>query len=87
MTATTTGKTITPQTSSFYNLTFNGTGGNWSFVGGAATTTNNFTISNGTVTLPTATTTVGGSFVNSGGTFMHNNGVVVLTSTATGVHR
>lgn len=82
-TATTTGKTITPRTSSFYNIVFNGVSGNWAF-SGAATSSNDFTITNGTVTLPNATTTVGGSFVNTGGTFMHNNGVLLLTSTSAG---
>lgn len=83
-TATTTGKTITPGTSSFYNITFNGTGGNWAFGQASATSTNNFTISAGTVTLPTGTLEVGSTFDNAGGTFMHNNGQVKLTATATG---
>jgi hypothetical protein len=83
-TATTTGKTITPNGSSFYNLVFNGSGGNWAFSNSTATTSNDFTITTGTVTLPTATTTVGGSFQNNGGTFMHNNGAVVMSSTASG---
>ncbi|MFZ2707332.1 MAG: hypothetical protein WAY88_04350, partial [Minisyncoccia bacterium] len=83
-TATTTGKTITSGNSAFYNITFNGTGGNWAFSGGTATTSNDFTIPAGTVTLPSATTTIGGSFNNTGGTFMHNNGTLYFTSTATG---
>ncbi len=83
-TATTTGKTINPQSSSFYNLTFNGSGGNWSFSTSTITTASDLTITNGTVTLATATTTVGGSFGNTGGTFMHNNGAVVLNATTTG---
>jgi len=80
-TATTTGKTITPQSSTFYNVTFNGSGGNWAF-SAAATSTNDFTISAGTVTLPTSVLEVGGSFNNTGGAFQHNNGTVKLTSTA-----
>jgi hypothetical protein len=83
MTATTTGKTIQMSGSAFYDLVFNGTGGNWAF-NGAASTTNDFTITNGTVTLSSATTTVGGSFQNSGGTFMHNNGALILSATASG---
>jgi hypothetical protein len=81
--ATTTGKTITPQSSPFYNVTFNGLGGNWAF-SAAATSTNDFAITNGTVTLPTTVLEVGGSFSNSGGVFQHNNGTVKLTSTAIG---
>jgi len=82
-TATTTGKTIQTGSSSFYNLAFTGIGGNWSFVG-SATTTNDFTVASGTVTLPASALAVGGSFLNTGGTFMHNNGTVTMTSTATG---
>lgn len=83
-TATTTGKTITPGSSSFYNIVFNGSGGNWAFSGGTVSAMNDFTISAGTVTLPTATTTVGGSFSNTGGTFMHNNGILELTASSSG---
>ena len=82
-TATTTGKTITLNGSSLYNTVFNGLNGNWAF-SGSATSSNDFTISQGTVTLSSATTTVGGSFQNTGGTFMHNNGALVLTATASG---
>lgn len=85
-TATTTGKTITTQNSSFYNVVFNGGGGNWAF-SGPATSTNNFTITRGTVTLPSGTLYVGGSFQNAGatgGVFMHNNGALILNATAAG---
>ncbi|MFZ2886416.1 MAG: hypothetical protein WA021_01205, partial [Minisyncoccia bacterium] len=82
-TSTTTGRTITPLASSFYNIVFNGSGGNWAFSSGAISATNDFTITNGTITLASGTTTVGGSFVNNG-TFMHNNGLLLLNSTATG---
>ncbi len=84
MTATTTGKIITLNGSSLYNVTFNGSGGNWSFSDSSMTTTNDFTITAGTVTMPTATSTIGGSFQNTGGTFQHNNGAVVLSATAAG---
>ena len=83
-TSTVTGKTIKPGISSFYNLTFNGVGGNWSFSTPTTTVANDFTITNGTVTLPTATTTVGGSFDSSAGTFTHNNGTVLFNSSASG---
>ncbi|MBP9668907.1 MAG: DUF2341 domain-containing protein [Candidatus Pacebacteria bacterium] len=79
-TATDTGNTITPGTSSFYNMTFNGVGGNWAFTGSTLTAGNNFTIATGTVTMPTATTTVTGNFDNTGGTFMHNNGILLLNA-------
>jgi len=82
-TATTTGKTITPQSSPFYNVAFTGAGGNWNF-SGAATSTNDFAITAGTVTLPTTFLEVGGNFNNSGGSFQNNNGTVKLTSTAVG---
>jgi hypothetical protein len=68
-TATGAGNTITAGSSSFYNLTFNGVGGNWSFVNSTLTIGNNFTIATGTVTMPTATTTITGSFANTGSTF------------------
>ncbi len=77
--AMTTGNTITPGTSGFYNLTFNGSGGNWAFSGATASITNDFTVTNGTITLPTGTTTIAGNFSNSA-TFQHNNGTVLLTA-------
>jgi hypothetical protein len=64
-TATTSGKTISPDQSAFNTLVFNGTGGVWTFADRDATTTNNFTITAGSVTLGTSTLAVGGSFVNS----------------------
>lgn len=83
-TATSVGHIIAPGSSSFYNLTFDGAGGNWSFATTTITIGNNFTIATGTVTLASATTTVAGSFDNSGGAFMHNNGVLNLTTGAAG---
>ncbi len=82
--ATTTNKVITWGASSFYNLTFNGVGGSWSFASSTLTVSNNFTVSTGTVTLPTATTTVGGSWNSTGGLFAHNNGAVSFNATASG---
>jgi Domain of unknown function (DUF2341) len=83
-TATTTGKTISTQGSSFNNISFTGVGGNWAFASSTVTALDNFTIATGTVTLATGTTTVGGSFSNTGGTFMHNNGVLQLNANASG---
>lgn len=82
--ATTTGRTITPGGSSFYNLTFNGINGNWSFTTSMTTSTNNFTIATGTVTLPVGTTTVGGNWDTFGGAFQHNNSAVLFNATAAG---
>ncbi len=64
-TATTSGKLVSPNSSAFNNLTFNGSGGVWTFTDRDATTTRHFTISAGNVTLGTSTLSVGGSFVNS----------------------
>ncbi len=82
--ATTTGKTITAGGSDFYDLTFNGSGGGWTFQDTDATTTNNFTISAGTATSTTGTLAVGGDFDVSGGTFKHNNGTLKLFATSAG---
>ncbi len=65
-TATTSGKVVSPDRSAFNNLTFNGSGGAWTFADRDATTTRNFTLTAGSVTLGTSTLAVGGSFVNSG---------------------
>lgn len=79
-TSTSVGNTIDVGASSFYDMRFNGAGGNWSFPAGYVRATNDLTISDGTLTLPTGTTTVGGSFAVTGGTFVHNNGLVYFTS-------
>ncbi|MFC1789478.1 hypothetical protein ACFLYY_00700 [Patescibacteria group bacterium] len=55
--------TITTDGDNFYNLVFEG-GGGWSFVD-SSTTTNNFTITSGTVT-GTSTMRIGGNWSNSG---------------------
>ena len=81
--STSTNRTITTGSDSFYNLTFNGVGGSWSFTENSVITDNDFTIATGTVTLPTATTTVAGSWDSTGGTFSHNNGEVRFTSVGT----
>lgn len=69
----------TPFTNNFYNLTFGGSG-SWSFLDTSATTTNDFRIQQGVVTLPSAYLSVGGSFANTAGTFVHNSGTVRFTS-------
>jgi Domain of unknown function (DUF2341) len=79
LTATTTGKVLNPGSSSFYNLTTNGTGGNWAFESSNATIGNHLTLTLGTLTLPTGTTTLSGNLTNTGGTLVHNNGTLELT--------
>ncbi|MCK4782035.1 DUF2341 domain-containing protein [Candidatus Parcubacteria bacterium] len=81
-TATTTGKTITTGGSDFYDLTFDGSGGGWTFQD-AATTTNDLTITTGAVTSTSGTLAIGGSWSNAG-TFTHNSGTVLFNATASG---
>ncbi len=83
MSSTASGKSVRVNGSSFYDLHFNGIGGTWSFFDSAATSSNNFTITNGTVTAPSDTLTVGGSFLNSG-TFTSGISLLKLTANATG---
>lgn len=78
--ATTTSVQITTGGDAFYDLTFSGVGGGWSFVENTLSIDHDLTIATGTVDLPTATTTLGGSFSSAGGTFAHNNGVIYFTS-------
>lgn len=85
MAATAPGHTIATGGAAFYDLTFAGVSGVWSFIDANVTVSNDLTIATGTVTLPTATTTIGGSFVNTGGTFVHNNGELRFTGTGTEV--
>gem|GEM_PF-3627327 len=59
--------------SSFYNLTFSGTGGGWSFVQNDLDVSNDFLIASGTVTMAVGTTTISGSMTTTD-TFIHNNG-------------
>lgn len=75
---------INQGTSPFYDLTFSGVGGSWSWLNTNATATNNVSISSGTVTLPGGIFAVGGSFTNSGGTFAHNSGLVRMFATQPG---
>lgn len=78
--ATTTNKIITTGSSAFYDLSFTGIGGSWSFTDTDLTVGNDLTIATGTVTMPTGTTTLLGSFNSAGGTFAHNNATVYFTS-------
>lgn len=83
--ATTTGKTLSGTltgSSAFNNLTFNGSGGAWSFGSNSATVNGTLTITNGTVTAPSATLTLNGGYSNSG-TFTHNSGTVNLAGSST----
>lgn len=77
-------QTIANNTSTFYNLSFNGPGSLWSFTTSNVTINNNLSIASGTLTMPTGTTTIKGSFTNTGGVFGHNNGTVHFNATASG---
>jgi hypothetical protein len=70
-------------TSSFNNLTFNGTSGKWDFGANSATVANDLTITNGTVIAPSTTLTVSGNYSNSG-TFTNNSGTVLFNATDAG---
>lgn len=82
----TTANMNTAGTSSFYNLTFNGVGGSWSWTAPTnITVANNFTITNGTVTAPSADNiTVTGSWANNG-SFVSNGGTVTMNGSAAGL--
>jgi len=80
--ATATGKTITTDGDSFYNLTFNGSGGEWTFASGDHDVDNDFTITVGSVTSTSGTLYIGGSWSNSG-TFNHGSGTVTFDGSAT----
>lgn len=84
MNSTTTGRTLSGTMtggSAFYDLTFNGSGGAWSF-SAAAETDRDFIITAGTVTAPSGNLTIARNFTNNG-TFTHNSGTVVLDTTTT----
>ncbi len=74
----------TPFENAFWNLRFSGSG-SWVFNDSSATTSNDLTITQGTVTFPSNTLTVVGNFTNSGGSFNHNTGTVKFTSASTKV--
>ncbi len=73
--------TMTGGTGRFYNLEFDGVGGDWTNTG-ALETNNNFTITNGTFTAGNAIT-VTGNWTNND-RFVHNNQTVTLNSAAVG---
>ena len=82
MTSTAVGKFITQRATTFlnafYDLVFTGSGA-WSFTEAVATTSRNFNIQSGTVTLASSTLTIGGDFTVTGtGAFSHNNGELLL---------
>jgi hypothetical protein len=72
--ATTTGKVIDSSLLTLGNVTFNGTGGAWSFMQSRATTSD-FAVERGTVTAPSTELVVNGVFSNSG-TFTNNSGTI-----------
>lgn len=91
MTSTATGKTITQRATTFlnafYDLVFTGSG-SWSYTENAASTTRNYLIQSGTVTVPATSLTVGGDFTVSGsGVFAHNSGEIILLLQATNTVR
>lgn len=81
--STASGNVITNGSESFYDITFDGVGGDWSFTDSILNVDNDLTVATGTVTMPTATTTIDGSFTNSGGTFVHNNSIIEFTGAGT----
>jgi len=87
MTSTTTetlAGTMSGSTGKFYNLTFNGSGGAWSFTSNPSVeVANNFTITLGTVTSTSGTLTITNNYSNSG-TFTHNSGTVTMNATDAG---
>lgn len=85
MSATDSGNTLSGTMtggSAFYNLTFDGVSGAWSFGSTSATISNNFTITNGTVTGSSGTLTINGNYSNSG-TFTNNSGTVTMSTATT----
>ncbi|MDD5145368.1 MAG: hypothetical protein PHF44_00745 [Candidatus Pacebacteria bacterium] len=77
------GQKITSGGSAFYNLTFNGSGGAWAFQDDASTS-NNFTITNGAVTAPTILSVGGNWSVTLPGAFTHNSGEIIFIATNSG---
>ncbi len=83
--STSTGKTLSGTmtgSSQFRQITFNGSGGGWTF-NANADVIDSFTVMAGTVTAPSGTLTLNGDFWNMGGTFTHNSGTVTMGTTRT----
>ena len=82
--STSTGNTITSNSASFYDLTFNGVGGAWTLAD-AMDVNNNLTITNGTLDVSTSNygINLAGNF-SSAGTFTSRSGTVTLDGTSTG---
>jgi hypothetical protein len=72
--------TLTGATGKFYNITFNGAGGAWSFSNDAYVA-NNFTITNGSVSAPSSLTVAGNW--SDGGTFTPGSGTVTFSGSPT----
>ncbi len=68
-TTTGTARTIDTNDTSFFNLVLNGSG-SWTVTNSALDVGNDFTITQGTVTLPSGTTTISGSLSTTGGSFV-----------------
>lgn len=77
-TATTTGKTITTAGNSFYNLTFNGSGGVWTFQDNA-TTTNDLTTTAGTASSTYNMVVQGGNITGTNGSINFTGGTTTLS--------
>ena len=75
-TSTQPGRVVEAGGDDFYRLRFNGVGGTWSMLDAQATTSENFIISRGTVTMPSERLTVFGDFEVVNGAFDHNEGEV-----------
>ena len=75
--------TVVTGGASFYDLAIDDATTTVSFVDAIITTSRDFIIDAGIVTLPVDRLTVGGSFRNNGGIFAHNNSEVRMTGTAT----
>ena len=74
-------KNIIATSTPFSTLTFNGSGGSWTFGANAATSTGNLTITAGAVTAPSTYLYLGGDFSRSG-TFTHNSGTTTFYKTS-----
>lgn len=72
-------RTIDTNEYSFYNLILSGSG-SWSVTNTALDVGNDFTITQGAVTLPVGTTTVTGSFAVTGGSFIASGGTMLFNS-------